>query len=298
MQGGSCGSFGDWLLPRALNAVFEKAQGVVGCTNHLDEGYGVEPTDGVPNVEEQHIIQAKTVKFCGPPLALNQDVFLRPSKKVTCVQAKPLQNLEDLAHTVDEHFVLAFLAEVPILPLESPSTAEEMLIQLDCLLSWCCPVLRHLADQQENVGCMEQGGYVDIGAYLPIVLVHQPCLLEQTFLISQTPGLLSNAIRHLNQVPNNLASYGLFPWSASYLEGLSPPPESRITETYFSNLADPLPTAVSSPSLPSVHQIPVLDPDVPPTRDHSLWLLTGALVMALDAYFPPLSQPVSFGRPL
>ncbi|KAJ9065669.1 hypothetical protein DSO57_1017075 [Entomophthora muscae] len=28
--------------------------------------------------------------FCGPPLALNWDVFPKPSKKVACVQAKPL----------------------------------------------------------------------------------------------------------------------------------------------------------------------------------------------------------------
>ncbi|KAJ9059020.1 hypothetical protein DSO57_1006794 [Entomophthora muscae] len=35
---------------------------------------------------------------------------------------------------------------------------------------------------------------------------------------------ISNVIRHLNQVPTNLASYVLFPWSASYLERLSPPP--------------------------------------------------------------------------
>ncbi|KAJ9088487.1 hypothetical protein DSO57_1022598 [Entomophthora muscae] len=94
------------------------------------------------------------VMFCGPPLALDQDVFPRPSKKVACIQAKPLQNLEYLAHTVDERFVLDFLAEVPISPLESPPTAEETLIQLDCLLSWCCPVLKQLADQQKNAGRM------------------------------------------------------------------------------------------------------------------------------------------------
>ncbi|KAJ9078317.1 hypothetical protein DSO57_1007873 [Entomophthora muscae] len=76
-------------------------------------------------------------------------------KKVACVQAKPLQNLEDLAHTVDERFVLAFLAEVLIYPLESPPNAEETLIQLDCLLSWCCLVLKQLADQQKNAGHME-----------------------------------------------------------------------------------------------------------------------------------------------
>ncbi|KAJ9083279.1 hypothetical protein DSO57_1036237 [Entomophthora muscae] len=70
-------------------------------------------------------------------------------KKVVCVQAKPLQNLEDLAHMVDKRFVLAFLAEVPISPLESPPTMEETLIQLDCLLFWCCLVLKQLANQQK-----------------------------------------------------------------------------------------------------------------------------------------------------
>ncbi|KAJ9064427.1 hypothetical protein DSO57_1030763 [Entomophthora muscae] len=97
----------------------------------------------------------RSVKFRGPPLALDWDAFPRPSKKVAHVQAKPLQNLEDLAHMVDKRFVLAFLAEVPISPLESPPTAEETLIQLDCLLSWCCPVLKQLANQQKNAGHMK-----------------------------------------------------------------------------------------------------------------------------------------------
>ncbi|KAJ9055666.1 hypothetical protein DSO57_1001644 [Entomophthora muscae] len=97
---------------------------------------------------------AVVVKFCGQPLALDQDVFPRPSKKVARMQAKPFQNLEDLAHTVDERFVLAFLAEVPISPLESPLTAEETLIQLDCLLSWCQLVLKQLAGQQKNAAHM------------------------------------------------------------------------------------------------------------------------------------------------
>ncbi|KAJ9076348.1 hypothetical protein DSO57_1027164 [Entomophthora muscae] len=77
------------------------------------------------------------------------------SKKVARVQTKPLQNLEDFAHTVDERFVLAFPDEVPISPLESPPAAEETLIQLDCLLSWCCLVLKQLTDQQKNAGLME-----------------------------------------------------------------------------------------------------------------------------------------------
>lgn len=89
------------------------------------------------------------VKFHDPPLALDWDVFPRPLKKVACVQAKPLQNLEDLAHTVDKRFVLTFLAKVLISPLESPPTADETLIWLDCLLSWCRLVLKQLANQQK-----------------------------------------------------------------------------------------------------------------------------------------------------
>ncbi|KAJ9057005.1 hypothetical protein DSO57_1026586, partial [Entomophthora muscae] len=39
--------------------------------------------------------------------------------------------------------------------------------------------------------------------------------------------------------------------------------------------------------LPPLHQIPESDAEAPSTQDCSLWLLTGALVMDLDAYFPP-----------
>ncbi|KAJ9076732.1 hypothetical protein DSO57_1023377 [Entomophthora muscae] len=118
-----------------------------------------------------------SVKLCGPPLALDWDVFPRPLKKVAHVQAKPLQNLEDLAHIVDERFVLAFPTKVPIFPLESPPTVDETLIQLDCLLSWCCPVLRQLVDQQKNVGRMEPGRLNpqpgEIGYQIPQLVVSQ-----------------------------------------------------------------------------------------------------------------------------
>ncbi|KAJ9065715.1 hypothetical protein DSO57_1016801 [Entomophthora muscae] len=118
-----------------------------------------------------------------------------------------------------------------------------------------------------------------------------PVFWNKLFLISQSPGfapgLLVNLIGHLIQVPTNLASYGLFPWLSSYLRKLLPPLGSGITETPFSDLDNPSPTAVSASFLPSVHQIPVLDPEVPPTWDHSLWLLSGALVMVLDSS-PPL----------
>ncbi|KAJ9052678.1 hypothetical protein DSO57_1031911 [Entomophthora muscae] len=56
--------------------------------------------------------------------------------------------------------------------------------------------------------------------------------------------------------------------------------------------------SVPNHSLPSPHQLPPMDPDSPPNWDCSLWLLAGALVMGLDTYFPPLTRPASFGRPL
>ncbi|KAJ9073290.1 hypothetical protein DSO57_1018006 [Entomophthora muscae] len=77
-----------------------------------------------------------------------------------------------------------------------------------------------------------------------------------------------------------------------------PPLESGTTESPSSDLDNPPPSEVSPSFLPSLHQITDSDAEVPPTWDCSLWLLTGALVVALDAYFPPLSHPVSFGRSL
>ncbi|KAJ9053692.1 hypothetical protein DSO57_1021756 [Entomophthora muscae] len=99
----------------------------------------------------------EAVKFQGPPLALDRDIFPRPSKKAGRVQAKPLQNLEDLAHTEDKRFVLAFTAKPPSPSLEFPLTTDETLIQLDFLLSWCHPVLKQLEGQQENTGHIVQG---------------------------------------------------------------------------------------------------------------------------------------------
>ncbi|KAJ9059920.1 hypothetical protein DSO57_1036439 [Entomophthora muscae] len=139
-----------WGLGWAQDILTSGGQGYLP---YLGPGSVANPLCGQVRPRPATIIA--TVKFCGPPLALDRDVFPRPSKKVAHVQAKPLQNLENLAHTVDKRFVLAFPAEVPISPLEFPPTAEETLIQLDCLLSWCCPVLKQLANQQKNVGHMK-----------------------------------------------------------------------------------------------------------------------------------------------
>ncbi|KAJ9057466.1 hypothetical protein DSO57_1022414 [Entomophthora muscae] len=54
-----------------------------------------------------------------PPLALNRTVFPRHTKKSPQKPAKPLISLEDLAHTVDERFVVAY-------PVESPPSSAPM----------------------------------------------------------------------------------------------------------------------------------------------------------------------------
>ncbi|KAJ9064176.1 hypothetical protein DSO57_1033114 [Entomophthora muscae] len=119
-----------------------------------------------------------------------------------------------------------------------------------------------------------------------------PVFWSKLSLISQSsefiPGLFANVIEHLTQISIKLGSYGLFSWLSSHLEELLPPLESVTTETPSSDLVNP------SPLL----QIPESNTEAPFTWDCSLWLLTGAMVMALDAYFPPLSHMVSFGRPL
>ncbi|KAJ9060753.1 hypothetical protein DSO57_1027559 [Entomophthora muscae] len=68
-----------------------------------------------------------------PPLALNRTVFPCCTKKSPQKPAKPLNSLEDLAHTVDEKFVVAYPVESP--PFSAPSM-EETLIELDDLLAW------------------------------------------------------------------------------------------------------------------------------------------------------------------
>ena len=77
-----------------------------------------------------------SVKIPAPPLALDRTLYPRPSKRFPGPQPKPLLNLPDLAHTIDERFVTAYphiLPPLPIPPLTCPSI-EETLILLACLL--------------------------------------------------------------------------------------------------------------------------------------------------------------------
>ncbi|KAJ9074228.1 hypothetical protein DSO57_1008752 [Entomophthora muscae] len=83
-----------------------------------------------------------------PPLALDHTIFPRHTKKGPKMLAKPLHFLEDLAHTVDERFVLAYPADP--LPLVAPSW-EETLVNLDYLLAWCRLLLKTIRASQSKV---------------------------------------------------------------------------------------------------------------------------------------------------
>ncbi|KAJ9052769.1 hypothetical protein DSO57_1030918 [Entomophthora muscae] len=72
-----------------------------------------------------------------PPLALDRTIFPHRTKKSAQKPAKPLNSLEDSAHTIDERFVLAYPSQVVNNgSLDSVPTWEESLINLDYLLAW------------------------------------------------------------------------------------------------------------------------------------------------------------------
>ncbi|KAJ9056273.1 hypothetical protein DSO57_1034918 [Entomophthora muscae] len=86
-----------------------------------------------------------------PPLALDCKIFPRCTKEGPKMPANPLHSLEDLAHTVDERFVLAY--PVDSLPLVAPSW-EETLVNLDYLLAWCCPFLKTIGASQSKAATL------------------------------------------------------------------------------------------------------------------------------------------------
>ncbi|KAJ9058175.1 hypothetical protein DSO57_1015016 [Entomophthora muscae] len=69
------------------------------------------------------------------------------TRKSPKIPAKLLDSLEDLAHTVDKRFVLAYPMDP--LALVAPSW-EEMLINLDYLLAWCHPLLKTSRNNQSR----------------------------------------------------------------------------------------------------------------------------------------------------
>ncbi|KAJ9055070.1 hypothetical protein DSO57_1008107 [Entomophthora muscae] len=118
---------------------------------------------------------------------------------------------------------------------------------------------------------------------------------RETKRADTTKGLVGH-VHEVGRITKTCISHRL-PWSVPYPEGLSPSAKLGTNKPPFSDLANALPAAVSAPSLPSLHQIPTLDSDIPPTQDCSLWLLTGAMVMALDAYSPPFLSQSPLGGP-
>ncbi|KAJ9063068.1 hypothetical protein DSO57_1003999 [Entomophthora muscae] len=84
-----------------------------------------------------------------PSLALDRTIFLRCTKKSSQKSAKPLNSLEDLAHTIDESFVLAYPSQVVNTDvLNSVLTWEESLINLDYFLAWACLHLKLIKSKQ------------------------------------------------------------------------------------------------------------------------------------------------------
>ncbi|KAJ9058654.1 hypothetical protein DSO57_1010223 [Entomophthora muscae] len=78
-----------------------------------------------------------------PPLALDRTIFPRRSKKSVQKPAKPINSLEDLAHTINERFVLTYPSQViNTNVMNSAPTWEKSLINLDYLLAWAHPHLK------------------------------------------------------------------------------------------------------------------------------------------------------------
>ncbi|KAJ9060696.1 hypothetical protein DSO57_1028144 [Entomophthora muscae] len=72
-----------------------------------------------------------------------QDNLPALSKKSAQKPSKPLNSLEDLAHTIDKRFVLAYPSQVVNTNVMNlVPTWEESLINLDYLLAWVCPHLK------------------------------------------------------------------------------------------------------------------------------------------------------------
>ncbi|KAJ9082742.1 hypothetical protein DSO57_1001809 [Entomophthora muscae] len=120
--------------------------------------------------------------------------------------------------------------------------------------------------------------------------------LHKAFMVTMVPIFL--LFWTTPQIPTILTTLFQLSWIGPYPEDISSFPESGTDESPFLDLHNTKLTTVPSHSLPSLHQVSSVSPDIHPTWDCSLWLLTGSFVMGLDIYFPPFSQPASFGRPL
>ncbi|KAJ9083696.1 hypothetical protein DSO57_1032179 [Entomophthora muscae] len=85
------------------------------------------------------------------PLALDRTTFSRCTKKSAQKPAKPLDSLEDLAHIVDEQFLLACPSQVENVDVWNyVPTWEETLINLDYFLAWACLHLKLIKSKQSG----------------------------------------------------------------------------------------------------------------------------------------------------
>ncbi|KAJ9056746.1 hypothetical protein DSO57_1029767 [Entomophthora muscae] len=69
------------------------------------------------------LVMMLNVKSPPPPLALDRTIFPQRTKKSAWIQAKPLNSLGDLAHTIDKQFVLAYPSQLDI-----PGRAQDILV--------------------------------------------------------------------------------------------------------------------------------------------------------------------------
>ncbi|KAJ9056465.1 hypothetical protein DSO57_1032843 [Entomophthora muscae] len=82
---------------------------------------------------------------------LDRTIFLRCTKKSAQKPAKPLNSLEDLAHAINEIFVLAYTSQVVNNgALDSVPTWEESLINLDYFLAWAQSHLKLIRSKQSG----------------------------------------------------------------------------------------------------------------------------------------------------
>ncbi|KAJ9054504.1 hypothetical protein DSO57_1013803, partial [Entomophthora muscae] len=119
-----------------------------GSNADTQASQGISASQSPPASQARNSLPPKSLIVNSlPPLALDRTVFPRRTKKTAQSPAKPLNSLNDLAHTVDERFVLAY----PAGPLALVAPAwEETLVNLDYLLAWYHPLLKTIRNAQSN----------------------------------------------------------------------------------------------------------------------------------------------------
>ncbi|KAJ9085746.1 hypothetical protein DSO57_1010975 [Entomophthora muscae] len=135
-----------------------------------------------------------------------------------------------------------------------------------------------------------------------VTMTTTPEIWDRLFLAAKhsvpNPGLLSNPLLYLTQVPIILNTFANSVWIDLYPKDLSHFQEPGIEKSFSKYQSDTKLMSVSKSSLPSLQKLPPMDLDSHPTWDCSLWLLSGALVMGLNTNFPPFPRPTSHWRPL